>query len=79
MRAITQKDWAAILQAKEAINKVIEEQRSQGVIKGSLGADIEVSAGRESACIIGQAWRRIALCDHHLESDFNAIAQFRCG
>jgi isoleucyl-tRNA synthetase len=44
---ITQKDWAAILQAKEAINKVIEEQRSQGVIKGSLGADIEVSAGRE--------------------------------
>ena len=28
------------LQAKEAINKVIEEQRNQGVVKGSLGADI---------------------------------------
>ena len=43
--AITQEDWTAILQAKEAINKVIEEQRNLGVIKGSLGADIEVSAG----------------------------------
>ena len=43
---ITQDDWAAILQAKEAINKVIEEQRNQGVIKGSLGADIEVSVDK---------------------------------
>ena len=36
---INQGDWEAILLAKEAINKVIEEQRNQGVIKGSLGAN----------------------------------------
>ncbi len=41
---ISKQDWAAILQAKEAINKVIEEQRNQGLVKGSLGADIEVFA-----------------------------------
>ena len=44
---ISQADWAAILQAKEAINKVIEEQRNQGVVKGSLGADIELFAAPE--------------------------------
>ena len=33
--AISKQDWAIILQAKEAINKVIEEQRVQGVVKGS--------------------------------------------
>ena len=37
---INQGDWEAILLAKEAINKVIEEQRNQGVIKGSLGANV---------------------------------------
>ena len=41
---ISQADWAAILQAKEAINKVIEDQRNQGVVKGSLGADIQLYA-----------------------------------
>ena len=41
---ISQQDWASILQAKEAINKVIEQQRSQGLVKGSLGADIELFA-----------------------------------
>ena len=45
--AINQQDWAAILQAKEAINKVIEEQRNQGVVKGSLGADIQLYAAPE--------------------------------
>jgi isoleucyl-tRNA synthetase len=44
---INQQDWAAILQAKEAINKVIEDQRNQGVVKGSLGADIELFASPE--------------------------------
>jgi isoleucyl-tRNA synthetase len=44
---INQQDWAAILQAKEAINKVIEDQRNQGVVKGSLGADIELYAEPE--------------------------------
>jgi isoleucyl-tRNA synthetase len=37
---INQSDWESILLAKEAINKVIEEQRNQGVIKGSLGANV---------------------------------------
>ena len=40
---ISQQDWAVILQAKEAINKVIEDQRNQGNVKGSLGADIQLS------------------------------------
>ena len=44
---IDQQDWAAILQAKEAINKVIEDQRNQGVIKGSLGADIQLFVSPE--------------------------------
>ena len=44
---IDQQDWAAILQAKEAINKVIEDQRNQGVVKGSLGADIQLYAEPE--------------------------------
>ena len=44
---ISPADWAAIMQAKEAINKVIEDQRNQGVVKGSLGADIQLYAGAE--------------------------------
>ncbi|KRO92644.1 MAG: isoleucine--tRNA ligase, partial [SAR92 bacterium BACL26 MAG-121220-bin70] len=41
---INKDDWASILLTKEAINKVIEEQRKEGFIKGSLGADIAVYA-----------------------------------
>lgn len=44
--AISKQDWAIILQAKEAINKVIEEQRVQGVVKGSLEADIQIFANQ---------------------------------
>lgn len=44
---ISKDDWAVILQAKEAINKVIEEQRNQGNVKGSLEADIKVFANAE--------------------------------
>ena len=40
-------DWEIILQAKEAINKVLEAQRVEGVIKGSLQADIQLFAGPE--------------------------------
>ena len=43
---INQQDWAVILQAKEAINKVLEEQRVQAVVKGSLEADIQVFASQ---------------------------------
>ena len=41
---ISNDDWASILLAKEAINKVIEDQRKEGAIKGSLGAEIAVYA-----------------------------------
>jgi isoleucyl-tRNA synthetase len=44
---ISKSDWAVILQAKEAINKVIEDQRNQGNVKGSLEADIKVFANAE--------------------------------
>jgi len=42
--SITEQDWAVILQAKEAINKVIEDQRNLGNVKGSLEADIQIFA-----------------------------------
>ncbi len=37
-------DWEQILDAKEAINKVLEEQRAAGHIKGSLEADVALYA-----------------------------------
>lgn len=42
--AITAADWEQILDAKEAINKVLEEQRGAGNIKGSLEADLTLYA-----------------------------------
>ena len=45
--SISKQDWAAISLAKEAINKVIEEQRNQGLVKGSLGADIQLFADQK--------------------------------
>ena len=33
-------DWASIVLVKEAVNKVIERERNEGVIKGSLGANV---------------------------------------
>jgi len=45
--SISERDWAVILQAKEAINKVIEEQRNLGNIKGSLEADIQIFAEQD--------------------------------
>jgi len=44
---ISASDWESILLAKEAINKEIEEQRKQGLIKGSLGADVSLFAEPE--------------------------------
>jgi len=44
---ISSSDWESILLAKEAINKEIEEQRKQGLIKGSLGADVALFAEPE--------------------------------
>ena len=37
-------DWEQILDAKEAINKVLEEQRAAGNVKGSLEADVALYA-----------------------------------
>jgi len=62
--SITQQDWANILQAKEAINKVIEEQRNQGGIKGSLEADIKIFADSElhkSLAKLGQELRFVTI------------------
>ncbi|TFH69280.1 isoleucine--tRNA ligase [Gammaproteobacteria bacterium LSUCC0057] len=42
--AISSDDWELILEAKEAVNKVLEEQRSAGHIKGSLEADVALYA-----------------------------------
>ena len=61
---ITQQDWANILQAKEAINKVIEDQRNQGGIKGSLEADIKIFADTElfaSLSKLGQELRFVTI------------------
>jgi isoleucyl-tRNA synthetase len=62
--SITQQDWANILLAKEAINKVIEEQRNQGGIKGSLEADIKIFADSElhiSLAKLGQELRFVTI------------------
>ena len=61
---ITQQDWANILQAKEAINKVIEDERNQGGIKGSLEADIKIFADTElfaSLSKLGQELRFVTI------------------
>jgi isoleucyl-tRNA synthetase len=62
--SFTQQDWANILLAKEAINKVIEEQRNQGDIKGSLEADIKIFADSElhkSLTKLGQELRFVTI------------------
>ena len=62
--AISKQDWAVILQAKEAINKVIEDQRNQGNIKGSLEADIQVYGDdslRESLAKLGDELRFVTI------------------
>jgi isoleucyl-tRNA synthetase len=41
---LSEEDWTSILLVKEAVNKVIEEQRNQGIIKGSLSAEIKLYA-----------------------------------
>ena len=62
--SITEQDWAIILQAKEAINKVIEDQRNQGNIKGSLEADIKIFADQsiyDSLAKLGQELRFVTI------------------
>jgi isoleucyl-tRNA synthetase len=62
--SITEQDWANILLAKEAINKVIEEQRNQGGIKGSLEADIKIFADsklHESLAKLGEELRFVTI------------------
>ena len=62
--AISKQDWSVILQAKEAINKVIEEQRVQGVVKGSLEADIQIFASQsvyDSLVKLGEELRFVTI------------------
>jgi isoleucyl-tRNA synthetase len=42
--SIQRADWDAIMEAKEAINKMLETSRSEGLIKGSLDAEIVLYA-----------------------------------
>lgn len=61
---LTKQDWAVILQAKEAINKVIEAQRVEGIVKGSLEADIQIFANQsvyESLNKLGQELRFVTI------------------
>jgi len=61
---ISKQDWAIILQAKEAINKVIEDQRNLGNVKGSLEADIQVFADAalaESLAKLGDELRFVTI------------------
>jgi isoleucyl-tRNA synthetase len=74
---INQQDWAAILLAKEAINKVIEDQRNQGVIKGSLGADIKLFASPElhqSLAKLGEELRFVTITSKASLSPLSAAA-----
>ena len=62
--SISEQDWTIILQAKEAINKVIEDQRNQGTIKGSLEADIKIYADQsiyDSLAKLGQELRFVTI------------------
>ena len=62
--AISEQDWTVILQAKEAINKVIEDQRNQDNVKGSLEADITIYADQsifESLEKLGQELRFVTI------------------
>ena len=61
---ISKQDWSVILQAKEAINKVIEDQRNLGNVKGSLEADIQLfadSALSESLAKLGDELRFVTI------------------
>ncbi|MDE0840805.1 MAG: isoleucine--tRNA ligase [Porticoccaceae bacterium] len=38
--SIQRADWDAIMQVKEAVNKMLESHRAEGLVKGSLDADV---------------------------------------
>jgi len=62
--AISKRDWAVILQAKEAINKVLEEQRNLGNVKASLEAEIQVFASQpvhDSLAKLGEELRFVTI------------------
>jgi isoleucyl-tRNA synthetase len=71
---ISAQDWAVILQAKEAINKVIEDQRSQGNVKGSLEADIQLFADAtltQSLAKLGEELRFVTITSKATLSDLD--------
>ena len=52
--AISVSDWQTIAEVKEAVNKVIEEQRSAGAIKGSLQAEVTLHATPQIAGVLAK-------------------------
>ena len=62
------------MQAKEAINKVIEDQRSQGNVKGSLEADIQLFADAtltQSLAKLGEELRFVTITSKATLSDLD--------
>ncbi|MFA5493923.1 MAG: isoleucine--tRNA ligase [Porticoccaceae bacterium] len=52
--AISAADWATIAEVKEAVNKVIEDERNAGGIKGALQAEVSLTASAEIAAVLAK-------------------------
>ncbi|MDX1588975.1 MAG: isoleucine--tRNA ligase [Oleiphilaceae bacterium] len=50
---ISREQWQQLLQTRVAVNKQLEEARNQGVIKGSLSAEVTLFAEPELARLLG--------------------------
>ncbi|MAT51000.1 MAG: isoleucine--tRNA ligase [Porticoccaceae bacterium] len=51
---ISANDWQTLMQVKEAVNKVIEEQRNEGRIKASLQAEVVLHASPSMAALLAR-------------------------
>mgnify|MGYP000368414713 CR=1 FL=1 len=77
---ISNDDWASILLVKEAINKVIEDQRKEGAIKGSLSADIAVYADHtlyETLAKLGDELRFVTITSKAVLSPLSEAADIQ--
>ena len=72
---INQNDWASILLAKEAINKVIESERNQGVIKGSLGANVCLYAEPEMYASLAKLGEELRFVTITSKAELRPIAE----
>ncbi|RMA78400.1 isoleucine--tRNA ligase [Umboniibacter marinipuniceus] len=50
--AITDEDWQRVMTVKTAVNKAIEKARNEGVIRGSLDAELTLEADPELASLL---------------------------